>query len=155
MFGLIMPLCNRMFCCIFGWYFYIEIRLKYEKNILLSSSRAFSSSTPVDNSEATWKEATKCNKACFCSKFCPGRFPPLFPVNPVRSFCCNYDRGKAIRILDTPLMVMRKLELCDNGVKLFLKNIYYFNELALLDQLICYPLLLHISIQELMPQKGF
>ena len=49
--------------------------------------------------------------ACFCSKFCPGRFSPLFPVNPVRSFCCNYDRGKAIRILDTPLMVMRKLEL--------------------------------------------
>ena len=28
---MIMPLCNRMFCCIFGWYFYIEIRLKYEK----------------------------------------------------------------------------------------------------------------------------
>ena len=64
-----MPLCNRMFCCIFGWYFYIEIRLKYERNILLSSSRAFSLSTPtfslsipVDNSEATWKKATKCNK---------------------------------------------------------------------------------------------
>ena len=67
---------------------------------------------------------------CFCSKFCHGRFPPLFPVNPVRSFCCNYDRGKAIRILDTPLMVMRKLELCDNGVKLFLKNIYYFYEVS-------------------------
>ena len=69
MFGVIMPLCNRMFCCIFGWYFYIEIRLKYEKNILLSSSRAFSLSThtfslstPVDNSEATWiklQNATK------------------------------------------------------------------------------------------------
>ena len=42
-----MPLCNRMFCCIFGWYFYIEIRLKHEKIILLSSSRAFSLSTPT------------------------------------------------------------------------------------------------------------
>ena len=49
--------------------FYIEIRVKYEKNILLSSSRAFSLSTPtfllstpVENSEATWKKATKCNK---------------------------------------------------------------------------------------------
>ena len=31
MFGMIMPLCNRMFCCIFEWYFYIENRLKYEK----------------------------------------------------------------------------------------------------------------------------
>ena len=69
MFGLIMPLCNRMFCCIFGWYFYIEIRLKYKRNILLSSSRAFSLSTPafllstpVENSLATWKKATKCNK---------------------------------------------------------------------------------------------
>ena len=50
MFGVIMPLCNRMFCCIFGWYFYIEIRLKYEKIILLSSSRAFSLSTPMENS---------------------------------------------------------------------------------------------------------
>ena len=48
--GVIMLLCNRMFCCIFGWYFYIEIRLKYEKNILLSSSRAFSLSTPMENS---------------------------------------------------------------------------------------------------------
>ena len=50
MFGVIMPLCNRMFCCIFGWYFYIEIRLKCEKNILLSSSRAFSLSNPMENS---------------------------------------------------------------------------------------------------------
>ena len=61
---------------------YIKIRLKFEKkNILLSSSRvfslstpklwktmlfvssrAFSLSTPVDNSEATWKKATKSNK---------------------------------------------------------------------------------------------
>ena len=80
MFGVIMPLCNRMFCCIFGWYFYIEIRLKYEKNILFPalqlfhcqplwktvlfvSSRTLSFSTHcVDNSEATWKKATKCNK---------------------------------------------------------------------------------------------
>ena len=69
MFGVIRPLCNRMFCCIFGGYFYIEIRLKYEKIILLSSSRAFSLSTPtfplstpVDNSEVTWKKATKYNK---------------------------------------------------------------------------------------------
>ena len=59
-----------------------------KKNILLSSSRAFSLSqwktvlfvrsrafslstptfslsTPVDNSEATWKKATKCNKLYF------------------------------------------------------------------------------------------
>ena len=31
----ISPLCNRMFCCIFGWYLYIEIRLKCENGILL------------------------------------------------------------------------------------------------------------------------
>ena len=29
--SLIMPLCNRMFCCIFRWYFYIKIRLKHKK----------------------------------------------------------------------------------------------------------------------------
>ena len=69
MFGVIMPICNRMFCCIFWWYFYIEITLKYEKNVLLSSSRAFSLSTPnilssipMYNCETTWKKATKCNK---------------------------------------------------------------------------------------------
>ena len=33
MFGVIMPLCNRMFCCIFGRYFFIKIRQKYEKKI--------------------------------------------------------------------------------------------------------------------------
>ena len=70
MFGVIIPLCNKMFCCIFGGYFYIEIRLKYEKNILFVSSRAFSLSnpsfllsTPVDDSEATWKKSTKRNKS--------------------------------------------------------------------------------------------
>ena len=54
---------------IFGQYFFIEIRLKYEKIILLSSSRAFLLSTPtfllfapMDNSEATYPEkTTKCN----------------------------------------------------------------------------------------------
>ena len=55
MFGVIMPLCNRMFCCIFGWYFYIGIRLKYEKNILLSSSRPFSlSTTTLSLSTSMW-----------------------------------------------------------------------------------------------------
>ena len=42
--------------------FYTEMRLKYEKDTLLSSSRAFLLSTPMENSEATWKKATKCNK---------------------------------------------------------------------------------------------
>ena len=36
---------NVWFCCIFGWYSYIEIGLKYDKIILLSSWRAFSLST--------------------------------------------------------------------------------------------------------------
>ena len=31
----------------FGWLFYTKVRLKYEKDILLSSSRAFSLSTPT------------------------------------------------------------------------------------------------------------
>ena len=69
MFGVIMPLWNRMFCCILYWN-QAEIWKKY----LLSSSRAislstptFSLSTPVD-SEATWKKATKCNKYIYCTK---------------------------------------------------------------------------------------
>ena len=82
----IMPVCNRMFCCILGWHFQIEsgwnmkrsfccpaLELFYclplWKTELFVSSRAFLLSTPtfslsttVDNSEATWKKATKCNK---------------------------------------------------------------------------------------------
>ena len=58
MFVVIMPLCNRIFCCIFGWYFYVKLGWTLKKNILLSSSRAFSLSTSVENSEATWKKAT-------------------------------------------------------------------------------------------------
>ena len=42
MFGVIIPLCNRMFCCIFGWYFYFEMW------------------TTVRLHE---KKATKCNKS--------------------------------------------------------------------------------------------
>ena len=49
--------------------FGVIIRYDTMKSILLSSSRAFSFSTPtfllfapVDNSEARWKKATKCNK---------------------------------------------------------------------------------------------
>ena len=45
-----MPIWNRMSHCIFGWYFYIEIWLKYEKLILLSSSRVFSLSASMENS---------------------------------------------------------------------------------------------------------
>ena len=32
------------------------------KTVLFVCSRAFSLSTPVENSEATWKKAKKCNK---------------------------------------------------------------------------------------------
>ena len=58
----------------FSDFFYTEMRPKYEKNILLSISRAFSLSTPsfslstpVENSEAKWKKATKCNKVPYLS----------------------------------------------------------------------------------------
>ena len=51
----------ELFCCLPLW-----------KTVLFVSSRAFSLSTPtyllstpVDNSEATWKKATKCNKCTF------------------------------------------------------------------------------------------
>ena len=45
--------------------FYTKMRPKYEEIILLSSSRAFQLSTPIENSEAIWKKATKCNKIKF------------------------------------------------------------------------------------------
>ena len=43
----------ELFCCLPLW-----------KTVLFVSSRAFSLSTPVENSKATWKKATKCNKPC-------------------------------------------------------------------------------------------
>ena len=38
------------------------------KTVLFVSSRAFLLSTPVENSEATWKKATKCNKICISER---------------------------------------------------------------------------------------
>ena len=45
--------CNRMFCCIFGWYFYVKSGWNMKK-ILLSSSRAFSLSTPTFSLSTLW-----------------------------------------------------------------------------------------------------
>ena len=45
--------------------FFFKMRWKYEKcNVVVQqfSTAIVSLSTPVDNSEATWKKATKCNK---------------------------------------------------------------------------------------------
>ena len=75
MFGVIMPLCNRMFCYIFVLYFYIEIRLRYEKNILLSTL-TFSLSTPVEHSEATLQ-------CCLSALELFHRLPPLFHCPPL------------------------------------------------------------------------
>ena len=61
------------FWVIFLYWNQVEIWKKYSvvqlfhclplwKTMLFVSSRAFSLSTPVENSEATWKKATKCNK---------------------------------------------------------------------------------------------
>ena len=50
-----MPLCNRMFCCIFGWYFYIEIRLKYEKQIFCPGLELFHCLPPLFCCLPLWK----------------------------------------------------------------------------------------------------
>ena len=46
----------------------ISIYLPLRKTVLFVSSRAFSLSTPVDKSEATWKKATKCYKDSYVIK---------------------------------------------------------------------------------------
>ena len=56
MFGVIMPLCNRMFCCIFGWYFYIELRLKCEKKIIVYPYGAAVIWLKNWNQRQQWKE---------------------------------------------------------------------------------------------------
>ena len=50
---------KKIFCCPALELFH---SLPLWKTVLFVSSRAFSLSTPVENSEATWKKATKCNK---------------------------------------------------------------------------------------------
>ena len=52
---------KKLFCCPALELFHC---LPQWKTVLFVSSRAFSLSTPVENSEATWKKATKCNKHC-------------------------------------------------------------------------------------------
>ena len=54
--SLIMPLCNRMFCCIFGWYFYIELRLKCEKKIIVYPYGAAVIWLKNWNQRQQWKE---------------------------------------------------------------------------------------------------
>ena len=56
------------------------------KTVLFVSSRAFSLSTPVGNSEATWKKATKCNKHITMG---PKAFWPLslYPHNKIAFYC--------------------------------------------------------------------
>ena len=71
MFGVIMPLCNRMFCCIFGWYFYIEIRLKYEKKIFCCPALELFHCLPLWTTvRLHGKKATKCNKTGFFFSSC-------------------------------------------------------------------------------------
>ena len=50
---------KKLFCCPALELFHC---LPLWKTVLFVSSRAFLLSTPVENSEATWKKATKCNK---------------------------------------------------------------------------------------------
>ena len=76
--------------------------MKYEKDILLSSSRAFSLSTdtfslstPVENSEASWKKATKCNK-CKRVLLCDSSIAQ--PTKIGRQLFNNYGR-KAFKIV--------------------------------------------------------
>ena len=66
---------------IWGICFNTEMRPKFKEIILLSSSRAFQLSTStfdlsisMENSEATWKTATKCNK-WVCISTCQGHSP--------------------------------------------------------------------------------
>ena len=55
MFGVITPDCNRMFCCIFGWYFYIKIRLKYEKIFWCPALELFHCLPPLFCCLPLWK----------------------------------------------------------------------------------------------------
>ena len=102
MFGVIMPLCNGMFlgdisALKSGWnmkklFFCPALELFHclplWKTMLFVSSRVFSLSkltfllsTPVENSEATWKKATKCNK---CTYTFPNEFPDeIFSFDPL------------------------------------------------------------------------
>ena len=50
---------KKIFCCPALELFHC---LPLWKTVLFVSSRAFSLSTPVENNEATWKKAKKCNK---------------------------------------------------------------------------------------------
>ena len=61
---------KELFCCPARELFHC---LPLWKTVLFVSSRAFSLSTPpfllstpVENNEAKWKKATKCNKDCDC-----------------------------------------------------------------------------------------
>ena len=57
---------KKIFCCPALELFHC---LSLWKTVLFVSSRAFSLFTPVENSEATWKKATNCNKMAIFAYF--------------------------------------------------------------------------------------
>ena len=79
---------KKIFCCPALELFHC---LPLWKTVLFVSSRAFSLSTPTfllstpaENSEATWKKATKCNKMCKAQKYIPNHSPKLLlPVQGI------------------------------------------------------------------------
>ena len=110
MFGVIMPLCNRMFCCIFGWYFYIEIRLKCEIIVLLSSSRAFPLSTPMENSAVCQLQSFfivyPCGQWGYIEKKLQNATNSV-SVSVSFFFCFPNIKGQTVRVyLDTILMTL-------------------------------------------------
>ena len=84
---------KKIFCCPALELFH---RLPLWKTLLFVSSRVFSLpnptlllSTPVENSEATWKKATKCNKQRFlCTKYLN-----LIYRKVTENFCLLSDAG--------------------------------------------------------------
>ena len=114
MFGLIMPLCNRIFCCIFGWYFYVQPGRNIKKIILFSSSRAFSLSTPSFSMSILWKRVRlhgkKLQNSTFFFSF-PGCSAQCLNGGSCRNSTCNCRQGYAGEQCQEP--VCKKS--CENG----------------------------------------
>ena len=139
MFGVIMPLCNRMFCCIFGWYFYIEIRLKQEKIFCCPALEHFHCLPPLFCCLPLWKTVRLHGKKLQnATKVSGGRKCVSLTSYMCLTAYCVFDIINSLKLFVQPLLFGKEsdinnrlwIKLSGRNCEMFCKHVTY-SEVAL------------------------
>ena len=94
------------------------------KTVLFVSSRAFSLFTPVENSEATWKKATKCNKNIFHFNFQNNHGTKLKSHFTLWHSCTLKINGRSKLYIDHEILCSLKPREVEQGICLTVKGVW-------------------------------